>query len=113
MSLKGIRSRFRGTGGADSDQGSPSRSSFFHQLASFLGPDDSTKGSTYSQEVFIHTLVFPRPLRHPARSALRFDGAPIILARPCKYPASLSPSPALVFIYLIDDDQHRIIYTHK
>lgn len=57
MSLKGIRSRLRQTQGSvcDSDQGSPSRSSsFFQQLATFLGPEESsslTKRS-YPQEVF-------------------------------------------------------------
>uniref|UniRef100_A0A0P5XC50 GRAM domain-containing protein n=1 Tax=Daphnia magna TaxID=35525 RepID=A0A0P5XC50_9CRUS len=55
MSLKGIRSRLRQTQGSvcDSDQGSPSRSSsFFQQLATFLGPEESsslTKRS-YPQE---------------------------------------------------------------
>ncbi|XP_057368789.1 GRAM domain-containing protein 4-like isoform X2 [Daphnia carinata] len=45
MSLKGIRSRLRQTQGSvcDSDQGSPSRSSsFFQQLATFLGSEEST-----------------------------------------------------------------------
>ena len=41
MSFRSIRSRLKpSSGGCDSDQGSPSRSSFFHQLASLLAPDD-------------------------------------------------------------------------
>lgn len=114
MSLKGIRSRFR-AGGADSDQGSPSRSSFFHQLASFLGPEEPTKGSTgYSQEVFIHTFVFPQTqISFRRRSASHFDGCSIIYRPGPVNSSNLSPlSTALcVFICLIDD-QHRDIYIH-
>ena len=38
MSFKGIRSRLRNP--SESDQGSPSRLSFFHQLTALLSDDD-------------------------------------------------------------------------
>ena len=75
-SLKGIRSRLRYSAGTDSEkEGSPSRSSFFQQLTSFLGPEDAVSSQsqaasnnnaaekgplTFSPEVFLAVYILLR-----------------------------------------------------